>query len=113
MKLIDKFRLLWAYIKMRFEQRGGFRSKCFWFILFCVLYSLFAILKKTGFWFKKSIRGKHVFLTGAGSGLGRLVAIELGKLGCKLTIVDINETTCQQTKRMIKSQAKTDEVQVF
>jgi all-trans-retinol dehydrogenase (NAD+) len=98
---------------MRFEQRGGFRSKWFWFWFLCILYSLYAILKKTGLWYKKSVRGKHVFLTGAGSGLGRLTAIRLAKLGAKLTLVDINEQGCQQTKRMIKAQTKSDDVQVF
>ena len=44
-------------------------------VILILLYCLYAILKKNGWWFKKSIRGKHVFLTGAGSGLGRLVAI--------------------------------------
>lgn len=52
---------------------------------------------------KKSIKGKHVFLTGAGSGLGRLLAIRLVKKGAHLSILDVNEKTCQQTKRMIKS----------
>jgi 2-polyprenyl-3-methyl-5-hydroxy-6-metoxy-1,4-benzoquinol methylase len=110
MTFIMKLRLLWAYFKMRFFQRGGFYSKCHWFILFIILYAFSAFLKKTGMWFKKSIRGKHVFLTGAGSGLGRLVAIELAKLGAKLTIVDINEKTCQTTKNMVKAQAKSEQV---
>ena len=52
---------------------------------------------------KKNIRGKHVFLTGAGSGLGRLLAIRMVKKGTNLTIIDVNEKTIQQTKRMIKS----------
>ena len=82
-------------------------------VVLIILYSIYAILKKNGYWFKKSIRGKHVFLTGAGSGLGRLVSIRLAKLGAKLTIVDINEKGCQTTKNMIKAQAKSEDVQVF
>lgn len=58
---------------------------------------------------KKSVRGKHIFLTGAGSGLGRLLAIRLVKRGAHLSIVDINEKTINQTKRMIKSQAGSDD----
>jgi all-trans-retinol dehydrogenase (NAD+) len=38
---------------------------------------------------KKSIKGNHIFITGAGSGLGRLVAIRLAKLGAKLTLSDL------------------------
>lgn len=54
-----------------------------------------------------------MFLTGAASGLGRLVAIRLGRLGAKLTIVDIDEKGAQQTQRMIKAQTKNENVQVF
>ena len=42
---------------------------------------------------KKSMRGEHVFLTGAGSGIGRLMAQKLGKMGAKLSISDINLAT--------------------
>lgn len=54
-----------------------------------------------------------MFLTGGGSGLGRLVAIRLGRLGCKMTIVDIDEKGAQQTQRMVKAQTKNENVQVF
>ena len=40
--------------------------------------------------FKKSLKSDHVFLTGAGSGIGRLMAIRLGKMGCKLSLSDVN-----------------------
>lgn len=40
--------------------------------------------------FKKSLAKDHVFLTGAGSGIGRLMAIRLGKMGCKLSLSDVN-----------------------
>lgn len=48
--------------------------------------------------FKKSLNGDHVFLTGAGSGIGRLMAIRLGKLGCKLSLSDVNMAGLQETK---------------
>lgn len=40
--------------------------------------------------FKKSLKDDHVFLTGAGSGIGRLMAFRLGNLGCKLSLSDVN-----------------------
>jgi all-trans-retinol dehydrogenase (NAD+) len=47
---------------------------------------------KTRGWLpKKSLRREHVYITGAGSGLGRLMAIKLSKMGCKVTITDVNE----------------------
>ena len=48
--------------------------------------------------FKKSLSKDHVFLTGAGSGIGRLMAVRLGKLGCKLSLSDIDSAGLQQTK---------------
>ena len=77
------------------------------------LYSLYAVLKKNGRLFKKSVRGKHIFLTGAGSGLGRNVAIEMALLGAKLTLVDINEVTVIETKEIIESKVGKRKCQVF
>lgn len=48
--------------------------------------------------FKKSLKSDHVFLTGAGSGIGRLMAIRLGKMGCKLSLSDVNMAGLQETK---------------
>lgn len=39
---------------------------------------------------KKSLKDEHVFLTGAGSGIGRGMAIKLGQMGAKLSLSDIN-----------------------
>jgi all-trans-retinol dehydrogenase (NAD+) len=52
-------------------------------------------------WFQKDISGKHVFLTGAGSGLGRLLAIRLAKKGALLSLVDINLDGLKETKRQV------------
>ena len=41
--------------------------------------------------FQEDLKGKHIYLTGAGSGLGRLLALKLAKQGAKLTLSDINE----------------------
>ena len=44
------------------------------------MWIMYTFMKEQG-WLplKKSVDGKHVFLTGAGSGLGRLMAIKLAK----------------------------------
>lgn len=52
--------------------------------------------------FKKALGKDHVFLTGAGSGLGRLMAIRLGKLGCKLSLSDVNMAGLEETKSICK-----------
>lgn len=50
--------------------------------------------------FKKSLKGDHVFLTGAGSGIGRLLAVRLGKLGCSLSLSDVNMAGLLETKSL-------------
>eukprot|EP00343_Euplotes_focardii_P001671 CAMPEP_0205802380 /NCGR_PEP_ID=MMETSP0205-20121125/4675_1 /ASSEMBLY_ACC=CAM_ASM_000278 /TAXON_ID=36767 /ORGANISM="Euplotes focardii, Strain TN1" /LENGTH=208 /DNA_ID=CAMNT_0053068683 /DNA_START=87 /DNA_END=710 /DNA_ORIENTATION=+ len=54
-----------------------------------------------GWWFKKSIQGDHVFITGAGSGIGREMSTMLAKKGAKITITDINFESAQETVKII------------
>ena len=39
----------------------------------------------------KDFKGKVAAITGAGSGMGRELAIELAKRGCHLALSDVNE----------------------
>ncbi len=59
--------------------------------------------------FKKSLNKDHVFLTGAGSGLGRLMAVRLGKLGCKLSLSDINMAGLEETRALCKKEGVPEE----
>lgn len=49
-----------------------------------------------------------MFITGAGSGLGRLMATKFAKLGAKVTISDINIEGVEETKRIIKNETGID-----
>uniref|UniRef100_A0A0K8VGK5 Retinol dehydrogenase 10-A n=1 Tax=Bactrocera latifrons TaxID=174628 RepID=A0A0K8VGK5_BACLA len=49
----------------------------------------------------KDVRGKVAVVTGAGNGLGREIAIELARKGCKLAIVDVNSKGCYETVDLI------------
>lgn len=49
---------------------------------------------------KKSLRNEHVFLTGAGSGIGRYMAIQLAKMGAKLSISDVNMEGLEETSKI-------------
>ncbi|GAE28251.1 3-oxoacyl-[acyl-carrier protein] reductase [Halalkalibacter wakoensis JCM 9140] len=46
--------------------------------------------------------GKVVLITGAGSGLGRAVALQVAKEGAKLSLVDLNEKGLEETKSEIQ-----------
>lgn len=53
---------------------------------------------------RKDISGEIIFLTGAGSGIGRLMALKFAKLGATIVCVDINQTANESTVEEIKNQ---------
>jgi hypothetical protein len=62
-----------------FTTRKNWTKPGFWIGIFFLLRCLQAFTREYGLTlFKKQISGQHVFLTGAGSGIGRLMAIRLG-----------------------------------
>lgn len=63
------------------------------------LYALYSFLKTKGLLPKKSLRGEHIFLTGAGSGLGRLMAIQFAKMGSNLSLSDVNMEGLEETSK--------------
>ena len=72
-------------------------KKTLFFIILWLLYCLKVFLREKGWLLKKSVRGKHLFITGAGSGLGRLMSIKFAKLGANLTISDMNHEGVLET----------------
>ncbi|CAN7998932.1 unnamed protein product [Ixodes hexagonus] len=52
---------------------------------------------------RKSIDGETVLVTGAGSGLGRLLAVRFSKLGARLVLWDIDRNGNEETARLIKA----------
>lgn len=48
-----------------------------------------------------TLEGKVVLVTGAGSGIGRSVAIEASKLGAKLALLDINDDLLKETHSLL------------
>lgn len=102
---IQWLRALVVYILTKWYKRGGIKSKRNWFCIIVILYWIYILRREMGWLRKKKIEGKHVFLTGASSGLGRLVAIRLAQRGAKLTLIDVNEKGLESTKRMAKAQS--------
>lgn len=55
---------------------------------------------------RKSVAGETVLITGAGSGIGRLLALEFAKLGSRLVLWDINQDGIKETARLVMEQHK-------
>jgi NADP-dependent 3-hydroxy acid dehydrogenase YdfG len=49
----------------------------------------------------QELKDKKVFITGAASGIGRATATAMGKMGCRLFLIDINEDGLKKTVEMI------------
>lgn len=69
-----------------------------------LLWAFYKMLKETGCLPKKSVKNQHVFITGAGSGLGRIMAQKFVRLGSKITICDINQKGLNETVEMIQKE---------
>ena len=54
----------------------------------------------------KNLKGKVAGITGAASGIGRALALNLADEGCHLAISDINEAGLKETADMVRSRGK-------
>ncbi|MFH4975714.1 hypothetical protein AB6A40_002423 [Gnathostoma spinigerum] len=70
-------------------------------VLACFIGFVKAVLPR-GVLPRKNVQGETVLITGSGSGLGRLMAIEFAKLGANLVLWDINEPANEETKKMVE-----------
>lgn len=73
--------------------------------------SLFALLETLIFTLipkpRKNVAGEIILITGAGSGLGRLLALKFAHLGAILVLWDVNEEGNEETRRMAQDEGAT------
>jgi len=73
--------------------------------IFRIIIHIFRVLAKMVFPVReKSIAGQVAIVTGAGQGMGREIALELGRCGAVVVCVDINPDTNKETMLMVQQQ---------
>jgi short-subunit dehydrogenase len=60
----------------------------------------------------KELRNKVAAITGAASGIGRILAVKLAEEGCKVAISDINKDGLNETKKMVENRGAAVSVHV-
>jgi hypothetical protein len=72
-------------------------------LLGMILVSIVKAFLPCGLLPRKSVTSEVVLITGAGSGLGRLMAQRFAELGARLVLWDINQAGNEETAKMVEN----------
>ncbi|TKR62464.1 hypothetical protein L596_026420 [Steinernema carpocapsae] len=81
----------------------GFFFQTLWFVLYSIVVAVARNVLPVNLLPKKDVSGRVVLITGAGNGIGRLLAQRFAVLGAKLVLWDVNEKGNKETADMCKS----------
>ena len=95
--VVLKAKNILSQLQLRYNRDGGLRNPKHLLIIFLLFWGLTIFARLKGLLPKKSDKGKHVFITGAASGLGQLLTMKFVKAGAKVTICDLNQAGMDET----------------
>ena len=87
-----------ALLKHYFEKNAGKKA----IAILIALYAIYAFFKTHGFLSKKSVKNQHIFITGAGSGIGRQMALKFAARGAKVSVCDLNLDGAKKVEKEIQ-----------
>ncbi|KAK0427970.1 hypothetical protein QR680_010519 [Steinernema hermaphroditum] len=80
----------------------GYFLQTLWFLLYSIFVAVARNVLPASALPRKNVAGKVVLITGAGNGIGRLLAERFAHLGARLVLWDVNEKGNKETENLCK-----------
>ncbi|GFR63847.1 retinol dehydrogenase 10 [Elysia marginata] len=73
-----------------------------WRVVWLWLVAIYRAVVPISFQRRKDVTGWVALVTGSGSGIGRLLAVRLARLGCRVVLWDVNQQANEETADMLR-----------